>query len=58
MIEKLKPEPAIQSSKDASKIIIEITGMHKWFGTFHDGTPEAHARMTKRWGEKRDPAQP
>ncbi|HIB21885.1 MAG TPA: amino acid ABC transporter ATP-binding protein [Rhodospirillales bacterium] len=35
MIEKLKPEPAIQSSKDASKIIIEITGMHKWFGAFH-----------------------
>ena len=35
MIEKLKPEPAIQSSKDASKVIIEITGMHKWFGAFH-----------------------
>ena len=35
MIEKLKPEPTIQSSKDASKIIIEITGMHKWFGAFH-----------------------
>ena len=35
MIEKLKPEPAIQSSKDASKIIIEIPGMHKWFGAFH-----------------------
>ena len=25
----------------------------RWFGTFHDGSPEAHARMTERWGEKR-----
>ena len=25
----------------------------RWFGTFHDGSPEAHARMQKRWGEKR-----
>lgn len=24
-----------------------------WFGTFHDGTPEAHARMTKMWRKKR-----
>ena len=23
------------------------------FGTFHDGSPEAHARMQERWGEKR-----
>ena len=35
MIEKPKPEPAIQSSKDASKVIIDIAGMHKWFGAFH-----------------------
>ena len=35
MNEKSKPETAIQSSKDASKVIIEITGMHKWFGAFH-----------------------
>ena len=35
MNEKSKPESAIQSSKDASKVIIEINGMHKWFGTFH-----------------------
>ena len=35
MIEKPKPESAIQSSKDASKVIIEITDMHKWFGAFH-----------------------
>ena len=27
----------------------------RWFGTFHDGSPRAHARMTERWGEKRDP---
>ena len=26
----------------------------RWFGTFHDGSPEAHARMQKRWGEERD----
>ena len=25
----------------------------RWFGTFHDGSPEAHERMQKRWGEKR-----
>ena len=25
----------------------------RWFGTFHDGSPEAHARMQERWGEKR-----
>ena len=35
MIEKPDPEFAIQSSKDASKVIIEIAGMHKWFGAFH-----------------------
>ena len=35
MIEKPDPESAIQSSKDASKVIIEIAGMHKWFGAFH-----------------------
>ena len=35
MIEKPEPKSAIQSSKDASKVIIEITGMHKWFGAFH-----------------------
>ena len=35
MNEKSKPETAIQSSKDASKVIIEINGMHKWFGAFH-----------------------
>ena len=27
----------------------------RWFGTFHDGSAETHARMTKRWGEKRNP---
>ena len=25
----------------------------RWFGSFHDGSPEAHARMQQRWGEKR-----
>ena len=25
------------------------------FGTFHDGSPQAHACMIKRWGENRDP---
>ena len=35
MNEKSKPETAIQSSKDASKVIIDIAGMHKWFGAFH-----------------------
>ena len=25
----------------------------KWFGTFHDGSPEAHARMADRLGEKK-----
>ena len=35
MIEKPDPESAIQSSRDASKVIIEIAGMHKWFGAFH-----------------------
>ena len=27
----------------------------RWFGTFHDGSPATHARMTERWGEKRNP---
>ena len=35
MIEKPEPESAIQSSKDVSKVIIQITDMHKWFGAFH-----------------------
>ena len=25
----------------------------RWFGSFHDGSPEALARMQRRWGEKR-----
>ena len=25
----------------------------RWFGTFHHGTPEAHARMQERWADKR-----
>ena len=25
----------------------------RWFGTFHDGSPEAHARMNANWSEKR-----
>ena len=25
----------------------------RWFGTFHDGSSEAHASMQKKWGEKR-----
>ncbi len=25
----------------------------RWFGTFHDGSPEAHARMKERWRKKR-----
>jgi len=25
----------------------------RWFGTFHDGSAQAHARMQERWGEKR-----
>ena len=25
----------------------------RWFGTFHDGTPEANARMQERWADKR-----
>ena len=25
----------------------------RWFGTFHDGSPDAHARMTEKWGQKR-----
>ena len=35
MIEKPDPESAIQSSKDDTTVIIEITGMHKWCGAFH-----------------------
>ena len=25
----------------------------RWFGTFHDGSPETHADMTERWAKKR-----
>ena len=25
----------------------------RWFGTFHHGTPEAHARMQERWADER-----
>jgi sterol desaturase/sphingolipid hydroxylase (fatty acid hydroxylase superfamily) len=25
----------------------------KWFGTFHDGSPESHARMTEKWAKNR-----
>jgi len=26
-----------------------LVPLDRWFGTFHDGTPEAHAHMMKRW---------
>ena len=32
--------------------------LDRWFGTFHDGSPEAHARMQKRWGDKRSSRAP
>jgi sterol desaturase/sphingolipid hydroxylase (fatty acid hydroxylase superfamily) len=25
----------------------------RWFGSFHDGSPEAHAQMKERWGKRR-----
>ena len=31
-----------------------VLPLDRWFGTFHDGSPEAHARMQKKWSEKRD----
>lgn len=27
--------------------------LDKWFGTFHDGSPESHARMTEKWAKNR-----
>ena len=30
-----------------------VVPLDSWFGTFHDGSPEAHARMQEKWGEKR-----
>ena len=27
----------------------KLAPFDKWFGTFHDGSPEAHARMTEQW---------
>ena len=31
----------------------QMVPFDKWFGTLHDGTAEAHARMLERWGKKR-----
>jgi sterol desaturase/sphingolipid hydroxylase (fatty acid hydroxylase superfamily) len=31
-----------------------VVPFDRWFGTFHDGSAQAHARMQERWGEKRD----
>ena len=31
----------------------DIVPFDRWFGTFHDGSPEGHARMQGRWGAKR-----
>ena len=33
---------------------VAVVPLDSWFGTFHDGSPEAHARMQEKWGEKRD----
>ena len=33
---------------------VTIFPFDRWFGTFHDGSPEAHARMQERWRENRD----
>ena len=31
----------------------QMVPFDKWFGTLHDGTAEAHARMLERWGKSR-----
>ena len=35
MVENSDQETAVQSSTGEQPVIIEITGMHKWFGAFH-----------------------
>ena len=32
---------------EKSKTIIEISEMHKWFGSFHDGTKKTHEKLFK-----------
>jgi len=38
---------------DCNYGVVDAMPLDNWFGTFHDGTAEAHARMQERWGEKR-----
>ncbi len=33
----------------------QLVPLDTWFGSFHDGSPEAHARMVEKWSKKRDP---
>ena len=32
---------------------LTLVPFDKWFGTFHDGSSEAHARMTEKWSKNR-----
>jgi len=41
MAEKLKLEVS-------DEIAIKVESMNKWFGSFHDGTEEAHELMKQR----------
>ena len=42
--------PAIDRSamKVSDEVAIDIVNMNKWFGTFHDGSLEAHQAMKSR----------
>ena len=35
-------------SNKNKKYVIKINEMHKWFGSFHDGTKEGHELMKQR----------
>ena len=42
-----------KTSYEADQAVLPIP-LDKWFGTFHDGSPEAHERMQERYRAKKE----
>ena len=52
-----KPSESIDDKEDRSPCYPDgAVPLDRWFGSFHDGSPEAHARMKQRLASRNVPA--
>ena len=40
------------ATADPSALAVRLAGVHKWFGSFHDGTDASQEAMNKRFMER------